>query len=186
MEKITHHKTDANPLRFTLTNETPDHIGDVVIASGVDLAVFKTNPVALFEHNPSHPVGRWADVAVEGNAIRATLVPATKGTSPRVDEIVSLAEQGILRAVSIGFRTIAAEPFTSAGKSLRKITKSILLEASLVAVPMNPTALAVAKSLGIDPAESLAFRDPANALGDTGDAAVSKPRIDAIRARLKL
>jgi phage head maturation protease len=72
---------------------------------------------------------------------------AAKGTSQRIDEIISLVEQGVLKAVSVGFRPIDREPMSD-GRGLR-YKRQELLETSVVSVPANPAALAVAKSMNI-------------------------------------
>lgn len=79
---------------------------------------------------------------------------APQGTSPRIDEIRRLIDAGILRAVSVGFRPSSYEPLNDGGgKAIGyRFTKQELLETSLVAVPANPNALQVAKSLKISSA----------------------------------
>jgi HK97 family phage major capsid protein len=76
----------------------------------------------------------------------------------RIDELISLVEQGILRAVSVGF-----EPLQM-GKpgSDFEIERQSLLETSLVSVGSNKNALAMARSLNIsDETLSLAFGEQA-------------------------
>lgn len=138
----------TDDLTFVLSDETVDRYGDVVMASGWDLATFRKNPIALFGHDNAFPIGRWENVRVEGKRLLGKLVLAAEGTSPRIDELRRLVAQGILKAVSVGFMPLAAEPIEGA-RTGRRFTRSALFETSLVAVPANPAALAVARSLNV-------------------------------------
>lgn len=145
---------------YVLSDATVDSYGDIVEASGWDLARFDTNPIALFNHNSDAPIGRWTNVRVEGGKLKGRLEFAKAGTSPRIDEIRSLAEQGILRATSVGFAPLAASPLKSGGK---RYTKQLLHECSLVSVPANPNAVQLAKSLHVSSdTMSLVFGEHAN------------------------
>lgn len=147
-------------LEFILSDETVDRYGDVVVASGWQLANFKLNPIALFNHNSNAPIGTWKNIRVDDRKLKARLVFADEGTSPRIDELRSLARQNILRAASVGFAPIEDEPL-SEGRGTR-YTKNELLEVSLVSVPANPAALALARSLHISPeTQALAFGEHA-------------------------
>jgi HK97 family phage prohead protease/HK97 family phage major capsid protein len=148
------HKTHAGKvsgLEFVLSDETPDRMDDVIMSDGWDLTAFKRNPIALFSHSSSFPIGKWSNLRVENKQLRGHLELAPEGTSPRIDEIRKLVEADILRAVSVGFRPLESKPRkeTDFGSFF---TKSELVEVSLVSVPANPNALAIAKSLKISPA----------------------------------
>jgi HK97 family phage prohead protease len=148
------HVEPVNGMEFILSDESVDRMGDVISATGWDIANFTKNPIALFNHRTDFPIGKWRNLRVEKNTLRGHLVLAPEGTSPRIDEIRRLIEAGILRAVSVGFRPSDYEPLNdSEGKAVGfRFTKQELLETSLVAVPANPNALQVAKSLKISPA----------------------------------
>lgn len=140
----------ADGMEFVLSDATMDSYGDVVDTTGWDLRRFKKNPIALFGHNSAFPIGKWSDVRVEDGKLKGRLEFAKQGTSFRIDELRKLVEQGILRAVSVGFRSIKAEPIDPekpyAGT---RFLKQELVECSLVSVPANPAALAVAKQMKI-------------------------------------
>lgn len=160
------HKTVAerDGLDFVLSDDTLDRYGDIIDPKGWDLRNFKKNPIALFGHSSGFPIGNWTNVRVEGNKLIATLKLAAKGTSARIDELISLVEQGVLRAVSVGFKPLESEPIDPKKPyGGQRYTKQELLETSLVSVPANPAALAVAKSLNVsDETLSLAFGQPAD------------------------
>lgn len=177
-------------LEFVLSDATMDRYGDIVEPTGWDLTWFKQNPIALFGHSSSFPIGRWENVRIESQRLVARLVLAAKGTSQRIDELIGLVEQGVLRAVSVGFRPVESEPIDkSQPYKGTRYTKQELLETSLVSVPANPAALALAKSMNVsDDTLTLAFgghagmtqRDVA-----TGEQAKSKTA-DEKRARAAL
>ena len=153
------HKTHTGTVQgyeFILSDETIDRMGDVISSDGWDITSFKNNPVALFNHSPMHPIGKWVNLRVENGALKGHLQLAPKGTSPRIDEIRALVDAGILQAVSVGFKPIESKPRKSIGPSGvftggEVFVRQELIECSLVSVPANPNALAVAKSLNVSP-----------------------------------
>jgi len=173
----------AGALSYVLSDATMDRYGDIIEPDGWLLDGFRSNPIALFNHSPHQPIGRWQNIRVEDGRLVADFQPAKKGTSQRTDEILSLIEQDILRATSVGFRGVASEPIDPkrplAGT---RYTRQELLEASIVGVPANPAALAmVAKSLNISDDTAMAFVFGGHAgqrrdIATTGGHAVTQPR----------
>jgi len=143
-------RAEGTGMEFILSDETPDRMGDIVMSDGWDTANFERNPVALFGHNSSFPVGTWTNISVKDKALRGHLVLAPKGISARIDEIRGLVEAGVLRAVSVGFRPRESRPLPGDSGGFA-FTKNELVEVSLVSIPANPNALAVAKSLHVSP-----------------------------------
>jgi HK97 family phage prohead protease/HK97 family phage major capsid protein len=179
------HAGDVNGMEFVLSDETVDRMGDVISSDGWELDDFKRNPIALFNHRSDFPIGKWRDLRVEDQQLRGHLVMAPKGTSDRIDELRRLIDAGILKAVSVGFRPIETMPrMDAAGHWLGdRYVRQELVETSLVSVPANPNALAVAKSLKISPATmNLVFAESGRRdlvlrnRGVTGESAKPKPR----------
>jgi HK97 family phage prohead protease len=150
------HKTnaaDVEDFEFILSDESVDRMGDVIKLDGWKLSAFKKNPIALFGHQSSFPIGTWKNIRIEDGALRAKLAMAPAGTSDRIDEIRRLIDAGILKATSVGFRPIkyqAIDPDDPWGGY--KFLEHELVETSVVSVPANPNALAVAKSMNISAA----------------------------------
>ena len=151
---------------FVLSDETSDRYGDIISADGWELEAFRSNPVALFGHDHSFPIGTWKDVHVDKKtkSLRGTLA-VEKGASPRIDEIGRLVEAGVLKAVSVGFRpTKKPEPLKDKDGNETYGVRFVgqeLLETSVVSIPANPNALAIAKSLNISPdTMRLMFAEP--------------------------
>jgi HK97 family phage major capsid protein len=150
--------TNGGGMEFILSDATPDRFGDIVQVDGWSFEAFKKNPVALFNHSPNAPIGTWSNIRIHNQALRGDLILAPKGISPRIDEIRGLVEAGVLRAVSVGFKPLASRPVDETRASRGPFdngpsifTKCELVECSLVSIPANPNALAVAKSLHISP-----------------------------------
>jgi len=146
----THASDKTNGMEFILSDETPDRMDDVIMSDGWELKAFKKNPIALFSHRSDFPIGTWSNIRVEDKQLRGHLNLAQRGTSERINEIISLVEQGVLRAVSVGFKPLEIKDREGSEWGYEYV-RSELVETSLVAVPANPNALAVAKSMNISP-----------------------------------
>lgn len=177
------HSEEVHGMNFILSDESVDRMGDVIQSDGWDTEAFKRNPIALFNHMSSFPIGTWANIRVEDKALRGKLQLAPKGTSDRIDEIRKLIDAGILKAVSVGFIDHQSEQRKSDdGKwAGSRYLKQELIETSLVSVPANPNALAIAKSLKVSPQTlELVFakhgnRDPIRRRGFVGKHAETSP-----------
>jgi HK97 family phage prohead protease len=154
-------KTHAAPveeMEFILSDESTDRMGDVIMSDGWSLDQFRKNPIALFSHRADFPIGKWMNLRVENKELRGRLKLAPEGTSPRIDEIRRLIEAKILQAVSVGFRPKRHEPLNAKLDPLdpfgggSRFLQQELLECSVVSVPANANAIAIAKSLKISPA----------------------------------
>jgi HK97 family phage prohead protease/HK97 family phage major capsid protein len=147
------HAAEVSGMEFVMSDETADRMDDIIMADGWDLENFKRNPIALFGHRSDFPIGKWKNLRIENKQLRGHLELAPDGTSRRIDEIRRLIDAGILKAVSVGFRPKEYEPLDKENPfSGYRFTKQELVETSLVSVPANPNALAVAKYLKISPA----------------------------------
>lgn len=157
------HRTSVSAgegLDFVLSDDSLDRHGTRINPKGWDLRNFKKNPIALFGHDSRAPIGTWSNIRTEGDRLVATLKLAAQGTSDRINEVISLVEQGILRAVSVGFRVIK---FGTAGKDEFDFLEQELIEASLVSVGSNTNALAKARALNVSSETlSLVFGESAN------------------------
>ena len=174
------HRTSVSAgegLDFVISDGSLDRHGTRINPKGWDLTNFKKNPIALFGHDSRFPIGTWSDIRAEGDRLVATLQLAAKGTSQRIDEIISLIEQGVLRATSVGFSVIK---FGTAGKDQYDYLEQELLETSVVSVGSNTNALAKARALNLSPETlSLVFGEPANerrgTVNDPGESAAKPP-----------
>src|SRR5215471_17345227 len=143
----------ARTIRFVASDESVDRYGDIIRASGWQLDNFRNNPVLLFAHDSRQPpVGQVPSIEVVGTELIADCLFRPEGDSQLSDDVWRAVEGGFLRAASVGFTPTGPinELVDSAGNwTGYEFTSQELLELSVVPVPANPQALAVAKSLGI-------------------------------------
>lgn len=132
---------------FVLSNETVDRVGDIVRADGWDLRAFKANPLALWQHDANQPIGTWQNVRVENKQLLGELKLASV---PMGQLAQTLIDEGVLRAVSVGFQVKDYKPINEKEPyGGWDIKKAELFEVSLVSVPANASALLIAKRLGL-------------------------------------
>lgn len=153
---------DAPPrtVRFVASDETVDRYGDIIRASGWDLSNFRRNPVLLFAHQSRElPVGT-VTTWIDGTRLLADATFLPKGVYDFADQVWSVVDAGALRAVSVGFLPTvdpkyiwaADDPNHEKWPTGYEFVGQELLELSVVPVPANPEALAVARSLALSEA----------------------------------
>lgn len=136
---------------FVLSEESPDRMGDIIEVEGWDFSNFKKNPIALWQHDHDKPIGSWRNIRVKGKQLLGDLY---LGSTRLADMAQQLIEDGILKAVSVGFVPVEHEPLDEEKPyGGWRIKASELLEVSLVSVPAHPQALLLSKSLGLSPEE---------------------------------
>lgn len=135
-----------------ITRQSPDRVGDIVVATGGRFENFEKNPVVLWSHGENFlglgdnkPVARSLKLIVEsGVGVLSEFQFAPFGTTQLADDIHRLWRAGFLNAVSIGLLPIKAEPVE--GHEDEWLPPMIfheweLLEFSIVALPMHQDAL---------------------------------------------
>ena len=136
-------------IRVIASAQEADRAGDIVVQEGIDLTAYRSNPVILWQHDPTQPIGRASAVAVMGGTLQAVIEFAPPGISSKADEICALYKAGILSAISIGFDPLEADPIDPRyPRGPQRYTKSELLEISCVAVPAQPSALTIERAFG--------------------------------------
>lgn len=154
-DTITQYKTmsikaesdDGDDRTFTalITNESIDRDNEVLLASGMNKKDFLKNGIILFNHNPDMPIGTATALRRSGDGWKATGRLA-EGIE-HVEDIWKLLKQGILKAVSVGFRVDeqrvpTKKDIAEFGKAVvNVISKWTLLEFSIVSVGANQEAL---------------------------------------------
>ena len=153
-----------DPFEFVMSTADVDRVGDTIDQAGWELAEFRKNPIALWQHASGMPIGTWKKVRVDGGQLRGFLELAKAGTSRFIDTVRSLIEQRIMRAVSVGFAPLEYEERRGKGGEWLGINfkKQLLVECSLVSVPANGNALAVARSFGMDALDVRALFEPSD------------------------
>ena len=161
----------ARTIRFIASDETVDRYGDIIRADGWDLKAYKKNPVVLFGHNSREPPIGTADVEIKGTRLMAEVTFLPEGVSVFADEIWRIVDAGALRAMSVGFLpTETPLPMWKDDDEESGIITGFefvaqeLLENSVVPVPANPSAIALARSVASATTIRRLFTDDARAL----------------------
>jgi len=122
-----------------------DRDGEIIDIPGIDTKDFARNPIMFWNHLKDEPIGRWSQVSIQGNKLRALGEFAPEGVSPLADKICALLKNGFVNAISIGGIPRKGEPIKGGGGF--RITQFELCEMSLCGVPANPEALVTERSL---------------------------------------
>lgn len=126
--------SDEKSYRFLASTSTIDRQGDSIDQSGWELKNFMKNPVILWAHRYDElPLGKVVELSVTENGLESEMVFADH---EKAKEVSKLVDDGMLNAVSVGF--IPKE------RNGNVITRAELLEISIVPVPANQEALALA------------------------------------------
>lgn len=154
---------DAREIRGVATTPTPDRMGDIVEPMGVKYA----NPLPLLLHHDSEkPVGtvEFDKPTKSGVTFRAKLAKVNEPgvLKDRVDEAWQSVKAGLIRGVSIGFRSLEHALMKDTG-GLRFLSTEVM-ELSLVTIPANAEATIVNVKSFDTSAASGAPKPP----GDTG------------------
>jgi len=78
-----------------------DNSKDIVVPSGIDLSIWRNNPIALWDHDLSEPIGIGEEMNIDdyGLFVNLRLSRVTK----RSRAVSDLVQDGILRMFSIGY-----------------------------------------------------------------------------------
>lgn len=149
-----------------ISTASVDRHGEVVLPKGMSKKNFQGNPVVLVNHNHnSLPIGiaRW--VKADNDTVISKYFISDKTQEAR--DVFGLLQDGILQAHSIGFQALEESPPTN--QEIKKypdwamarnvIRKWELLEFSIVGIPANPEALALAVSKSLSPEVKGMFQD---------------------------
>jgi len=108
-----------------------------ILTNGIDtIERFDENPIMLFEHNPEKILGKWS--VIEKDEDRMSAIPDFDEDELSVD-IGKKLKRGTIKSASIGIEINDA--FLEG--DVLVISKSVLLEASIVGIPANKNAKTV-------------------------------------------
>lgn len=122
---------------FVLNDENiTNSYGFRVLNAGIDLERFKQNPVMLANHwnSTDNVIGRWDNIRIEGSQLLADAVFDESDEDAK--KIASKVEGGFLKGCSMGIR-FSREFMEERPDETYLLTKSVLYEVSIVAVPSN-------------------------------------------------
>lgn len=143
---------------------------EVLLASGANWKDFGANPVCFWDHAYCQydaeiaeklPIGQCVAIKRDADSISFKMTFAERPATHPADEewlpdtLLSLYQQGVMRAFSVGFipieiRNATDKDLITFGADCRRvISKWKLLEVSAVALPANQEAVAMAVSKGL-------------------------------------
>jgi HK97 family phage prohead protease len=158
-------------MEFVCSTDIQDRHGTIVKQTW-RLDWFKKNPIGLFAHDSRSPIGRWDDVRVEKGQLIARHYFAER--DELADRIMNLCEQGIVKAVSVGFIAHSYKYEKHNDVEVLVFDDNELLEVSIVSIPANPEALA--RDLPIAPPAATAPAQVAPAPATPAPAAAPEAR----------
>ena len=132
--------SETRTYTFRASSAAVDRQNEVIDQAGWDLASYRANPVIL----DSHKYGSIDDIL--GKAVRVEGMPeglevdVQFADTERGRMAQRLVDDGFLRTVSVGFRSMARKPGMRSGEPMMH-TRMELLEVSMVAIPANREAV---------------------------------------------
>jgi HK97 family phage prohead protease len=133
---------DAKTIRFKISDDQPDRMGEVVDQSTWNFKDYLKNPILLWGHNPDEPenvLGTTLSLDVEGDSTYAT-VQLDEDINPKAGLVWKQLLRGTLRTVSVGF----INHTFNTDDDVPVLKDNELLEISIVPIPSNPRAIALA------------------------------------------
>jgi HK97 family phage prohead protease len=144
-ELVSNQTGSLKAYQFMISTDGVDRQNEIVDAAGWDFSNWLKNPVILDSHkldSIDDIIGKGIGLPVRVNngwAIDIEFADTARGQLAR-----KLVDAGMLRSVSVGFRSLKRVP----EKGIVRHVKQELLEVSLVAVPANPEAVRIKGKLG--------------------------------------
>lgn len=124
-------------LEFVLSTERINSYGQIILTDGIDTEDFEKNPIMLWQHERGKVIGKWTDIKkTNGNLLATAVFDETDEFSKSVYNKVT---GGFISACSIGIKINPAD--IKVENDIETVTKSKLLEASLVDIPSNGDAI---------------------------------------------
>lgn len=145
---------DDRVVSFVFSDGSVDRYGDTIDARGWQLDGYNANPVALFGHDSAsveNVIGKARNVRVEGSRLVGDIEFAEATVNPNAEIVFQMIKGGYLSTVSVGFAPIEwAQTKDRKRPGGIDFKKQELLEISVVPIPANPNAVALARAAGID------------------------------------
>jgi HK97 family phage prohead protease len=142
--------TESAPNRSKLIAATNKRArdGHILATENLDYENFMRTGAVLFDHDSKIPVAVPVSAELKPNGdLEIEIEWAPDDISEDVRKVKGLVKNGILRAGSVGFDVLDSEPLDpKRPRDGSRITRSELLELSIVAVPADPGAVVTQRS----------------------------------------
>jgi Caudovirus prohead serine protease len=130
--------------RIIITTNNLNRSGYRILTEGIDMTAFSKNPVMFYDHSTYRlPIGKWEDIQVDENGVMSGL-PVFDEDDEFAKQIKLKYEKGYINAASLQVRTLEfsdAVEHLVVGQKYETITKSEMLEISMVGIPGNAQAV---------------------------------------------
>lgn len=161
---------------WVISSTSYDRVNDRISAKALASQVGK-DLICLWQHSADQPIGKWTNLRMKGDKLVADLILAKTNLGMMIRELLSISTP---LGASVGFRG-KGDINDKGGIDFKEIS---LLETSVVSVPCNPDAMAIAKKFdlssviedGVEPARS----------GITPNETVTRARQAILRANKEL
>ncbi len=173
-------------IRYIFSDPSVARDNHVIEAGAWDLANFLRNPVFLWAHDQdSPPIGRVTQIGERGEQLVGAVEYMDRDISPFADSIYQMTMAGFLNATSVSWLPVEWKYSTDRARSGGiDFSRVELLEISQVPVPALPTALATARSVGID---THPIFDWATRMLDSGGfASLPRAELEALRKEARM
>lgn len=157
-----------------------------VAADAWNLQDFQKNPVFLWAHDDTQPpIGRVIDIGNVGGKLKGSVEYADRDLSPFADMIFRMVKARYINAVSTSWMPIAwsfsRDKDRPGGIDFKEVD---LLEISQVPLPALPTALAEARSAGIDTSPMVQWAE--KLLDRAGISLVPRDELETLRRAARM
>ena len=173
-------------IRYVFSDPSVARDNHIIKAGAWELTNFLRNPVFLWAHDQdSPPIGRVTEIAERGSQLVGAVEYLDRDISPFADAIYQMTRGGFLNATSVSWLPVewkySGDRSRPGGVDFSRVE---LLEISQVPVPALPTALATARSRGIDTAPI--FEWATRMLDSGGFSALPRDELEALRKEARM
>ncbi|MCL1821936.1 MAG: HK97 family phage prohead protease [Prolixibacteraceae bacterium] len=137
---------------FTISDESVNRYGYRILTEGIDTSKFEANPVGYFNHNTAVPaIGKWLKLWKDDGQLKGTF--EFDGKDEFSMTLYHKYKNDYMRAVSLHVLPVEEsddEKLLLPGQRYATVTKSQLLEVSLVTLPGNANAVKLSSAAGND------------------------------------
>jgi hypothetical protein len=171
---------------YILSDGSVARDNNMIATKGWQLKAYLLNNVVLLGHDVnSFPIGRGVDIRIEGDQLLGAIDYTPADLNPVGDCCFRMVKGGFMHAVSVSWNPLTWKYSTDRSRQggIDFLTQE-LLEFSQVVVPALATALATARSAGIDTRPIFAWAEHALDLGR--NVGVSRAELEAARRAARM
>lgn len=141
--------------RFIMSASTPDRVKDTIDPKAYAAVVRKSSKIiALFNHDPDHPIGYWAKLEAAADTLKGHIKLASTNLGAMIK---ALLDDDVPLGASISLRGKGA-PNDIGGIHFTEID---VIECSIVSTPAHPRAVRIMKKFGFPLQSSEGGTNPA-------------------------